>query len=171
MFYEKKNSIPMRQCKEVQKSNLKKTSRTRSKSRTPHFELLESRRLLAAGQLDLMFGNAGKVTTNIGDVSSYNIARDVVAYRSDGKFVVAGETDGAGGQRDFAVIRYNSDGSLDTSFGVDGIVTIDFGGGTDIGTAVAIDSSDRIVVAGYSLAKVPTSAAIAASVSQIAKGK
>ncbi len=45
-------------------------------------------------------------------------------------------------------VRYNSDGSLDTSFDVDGIVTTDFGG-NDVARALAIQNDGKIVVAGY----------------------
>ena len=106
-------------------------------------EMLESRRLLTAGELDLTFGTDGRVLTDFGQGST-EFGYSIAAYQSNGKFVVAGEDDGSG---DFAVVRYNNDGSLDTSFGLDGIVTIDFGGFA-FAQAVVVDSSDRIVVAG-----------------------
>jgi uncharacterized delta-60 repeat protein len=49
---------------------------------------------------------------------------------------------------DFALVRYNPDGSLDTSFGPGGSVTTDFNGGYDAGFALAIQPDDKIVVAG-----------------------
>ena len=103
-------------------------------------EMLESRRLLTAGELDLTFGTDGRVLTDFGQGST-EFGYSIAAYQSNGKFVVAGEDDGSG---DFAVVRYNNDGSLDTSFGLDGIVTIDFGGFA-FAQAVVVDSSDRIV--------------------------
>ena len=56
------------------------------------------------------------------------------------------------GDNDFGVLRYNPDGSLDTSFGVNGRQIISFNRGgehDDVATSVAIDSSNRIVIAGY----------------------
>ena len=47
-------------------------------------------------------------------------------------------------------MRYNTDGSLDTSFDSDGKVTTDFGSANDYARSVAIQSDGKIVVAGYS---------------------
>lgn len=69
--------------------------------------MLQSRHLPIAGELDLTFGNAGKVLTKIGDAPYYNPDTDVVSFQSDRKVVAAGITDG--GDYDFSVIRYNSD--------------------------------------------------------------
>jgi len=52
-----------------------------------------------------------------------------------------------------AIWRYNTDGTLDTTFSDDGIVINDSAAGgssTDIGNALTLDSSGRILVAGYS---------------------
>ena len=67
----------------------------------------------------------------------------------DGRIIVAG-SGVAEGSRDFVVARYNADGSLDTSFGRDGIVTTDVsGGGSDEGQDVAIAADGSIVVVGF----------------------
>ena len=50
---------------------------------------------------------------------------------------------------DFAVARYNTDGSLDVNFGTGGLVTTNFGG-IDFGSAVALQKDGKIVVAGRS---------------------
>ena len=64
--------------------------------------------------------------TNTNEPGTTDVGQDVVAYQSDGKMVVAGYF--YQGAYDFTVVRrYNVDGSQDTSFGDDGIVTIDFG--------------------------------------------
>jgi uncharacterized delta-60 repeat protein len=95
------------------------------------------------GSLDLSFGNAGKVITDFGaNESAYS-----VAIQSDGKIVVAG-TIYNGAAIDFAVTRYNTDGSLDNSFGIGGKVTTDIDS-TEYGTAVAIQADGKIVVVGY----------------------
>jgi uncharacterized delta-60 repeat protein len=100
------------------------------------------------GSLDAAFGNGGIVTTEIGSRGS---AAGGVAMDSLGKIVVAGSSDDTV-TRTFALARYNSDGSLDNTFGGGaGIVVI-----TDVGTigglagagTVAIDSLGRIVAGG-----------------------
>ena len=90
------------------------------------------------GSLDATFGGVGKLTTDLGG-SDYGYS---VAIQSDGKIVVAGQSN-----NDFAVARYNTDGSLDTTFGDDGTKTIDLGG-TEAGGYLAIQSDGKMVVAG-----------------------
>src|SRR5439155_1103104 len=75
------------------------------------------------GSLDPSFGSGGGVLTEFaggGDASA-------LAVQSDGKIVVAALS-GGGGRQDFALARYNPDGSLDPSFGSGGRVLTDFGG-------------------------------------------
>jgi uncharacterized delta-60 repeat protein len=98
-----------------------------------------------AGSLDNSFTRDGKVTTRIGNVLTIGNA---VAIQKDGKIVVAGYTDDFS-NADFALVRYNPDGTLDGSFGGDGKVTTDFGG-NDYGYSVVIQSNGKILVAGYS---------------------
>jgi uncharacterized delta-60 repeat protein len=69
----------------------------------------------AAGSLDPTFGTGGKVTTDLGGTDDRGNA---VVLQADGKIVVAGGFHGPG---DFALVRYNPDGSLDTSFDGDGV--------------------------------------------------
>lgn len=91
------------------------------------------------GSLDATFDGDGLVTTSLSD---FDEARGI-AVQPDGKIVVA-----AGSfESDLLVIRYNSDGVLDTSFGGDGIVTLDFGT-VDVAIALAIQVDGKIVVAG-----------------------
>lgn len=97
-----------------------------------------------AGSLDLSFDTDGIVTTlNIGIGASVRS----IAMQNDGKIVVAGYTI-TSASNDFALARYNSDGSLDLSFDSDGIVTTDFGGNNDRGFSIAIQNDGKIVVAG-----------------------
>jgi uncharacterized delta-60 repeat protein len=96
------------------------------------------------GSLDNGFGAGGKVTTDFG--TFYDVGRSVV-IQPDGKIVVAG-TAGIGTPAELAVARYNTDGTLDTSFSADGKVTTTFGTDGDYGFAVAIQSNGKIVVAG-----------------------
>ena len=55
-----------------------------------------------------------------------------------------------GSNNDFALVRYNTDGSLDTSFDSDGKVTTAIGSSDDVAYSVAIQSDGKIVAAGYS---------------------
>lgn len=102
---------------------------------SPGFETLEDRILLDAGDLDPTFGVGDQVLTDFG--SLIDEARDVVV-QDDGKIVVVGRTAGPRGG-DFALARYNSDGTLDTTFGMGGKVISHFGGRNDEATRVTID--------------------------------
>jgi len=100
------------------------------------------------GGLDLGFdgdigpGN-GKVTT---DINNLNQKAYAVANAGDGGFFVAG----VNGTGDFALVRYNSNGSRTVDFGAVGIRTTDFGGArTDEAKAIAVQTDEKIVVAGY----------------------
>jgi|SRR5271167_3373449 len=77
-----------------------------------------------AGHLDPTFGNGGIVTTDFGDqTQSANVATaNAVTIQPDGKIVVCGGVPSHAGFPVPAVARYNTDGSLDTSFGTGGIV-------------------------------------------------
>src|SRR5262249_13072636 len=77
------------------------------------------------GSLDPTFGSGGTVFAILIPGDSQESARSV-ALQSDGKIVVAGFTLGTRGN-DFLLARYNTDGTLDQSFGAGGIVTTDFG--------------------------------------------
>jgi uncharacterized delta-60 repeat protein len=72
-----------------------------------------------------------------------------VAAQRDGKIVVAGDAD-VGRAHQFALVRYNSDGSLDTSFNSSGKITTAVGARDCHGQGVALQGDGKIVVAGYS---------------------
>ena len=94
----------------------------------------------APGDLDTTFSGDGKVVET-GLASSF---ANAVAIQSNDRIVVVGSSNG-----NFAVARYNRNGTLDTTFSADGIVVTDFGGsGSDSANAVAIQSDGKIVVAG-----------------------
>jgi len=100
------------------------------------------------GSLDNTFGSNGQVITYFPDSDSYGYA---VALQADGKIVVAGTSyDGEQLYDDFALARYNTDGSLDNTFGIGGLVTTDFGNSDDYGLSVAIKTNGKIVVGGSS---------------------
>src|SRR6266568_5811537 len=101
----------------------------------------------AGGDLDPTFGTGGQVTTDFN--RSTDIA-NAVALQPDGKLVVVGQTykhnDYTG--EDFAVARYNTDGTLDATFGVNGKVRTDFPGLAAVASSVVIQPDGKIVVAG-----------------------
>ncbi len=103
-------------------------------------------RYTADGVLDPTFGTGGKVVT---DINSSHDGAEAVAIQPDGKIVVAGEADDGSSNRDFAVARYNADGTLDTSFSSDGKVVTPIGASNDRVRAVGVQSDGKIVVAGY----------------------
>jgi uncharacterized delta-60 repeat protein len=100
----------------------------------------------ANGTLDASFDGDGIVTTAIGPGDEKAMA---VALQSDGKIVVTGESWNAT-DADIVIVRYNDDGSLDTSFDGDGIVTTGIGPDEDIGLGVTVQPDGRILVSGYS---------------------
>ena len=95
-----------------------------------------------AGTLDASFGAGGKVTTDLG--------ADAVAVQADGKLVAAGAAN-VNGSLNFAVARYNGDGTRDTNFGTGGRAATGFGGDWERATAVAIQPDGKIVLAGGSV--------------------
>jgi uncharacterized delta-60 repeat protein len=97
------------------------------------------------GSLDTSFDSDGKVTTPVIDFDQAH----AVAIQADGKIVAAGRTYN-GSNNDFAVVRYNTDGSLDTSFDSDGKVTTPVLSSDEWANAVAIQANGKIVVAGFS---------------------
>jgi len=98
-----------------------------------------------AGALDTNFGGTGKVTTALSSVGhSYGTA---TAIQSDGKILAAGYAY-FGNDVDFAVSRYNADGSLDLTFDQDGMVATDIGDINDFCYSVAIQNDGKIVLVG-----------------------
>jgi uncharacterized delta-60 repeat protein len=100
------------------------------------------------GTLDGTFGSSGTVTTNFGGTNEAAIA---VVLQPDGRIVAAGHAGTTAASEDFALARYNPDGSLDTSFGSGGKVTTDFVGNSDASTALALQPDGMIVAAGIGL--------------------
>jgi uncharacterized delta-60 repeat protein len=101
------------------------------------------------GTLDSAFNSTGKVLTDFSESGSVDVAR-ALAIQSDGKIVAAGYSNAGGISNDFALARYNPDGTLDSSFNSTGTVVTDFSGSgsQDEGSAVAIQSDGKIVAAG-----------------------
>jgi len=96
------------------------------------------------GSLDSTFSLDGKVVTDFGHEGEEGYS---VAIQSDGKIIVAGKT-GFSASSDFALIRYNTDGSLDSSFGISGYVTTPIGTAQEVAYDLEIQSDGKIVAIG-----------------------
>ncbi len=97
-------------------------------------------RLNADGTPDAGFGVQGKVVT---PAASSGEAAYAVALQTDGKIVAVGES-----TSDFAVVRYTSQGTLDTTFNGNGRAVVSLTAGNDVAYAVAVQPDGRILVAG-----------------------
>ena len=97
-----------------------------------------------SGELDTSFGTNGYVITSIssGDDRAWDLATS-----SDGRIVVVGQSNN-GGIDEMALVRYTRNGFIDTSFGVNGIMTTAIGSNS-VGKAVAVQGDEKVVVAGY----------------------
>jgi uncharacterized delta-60 repeat protein len=123
-------------------------------AKAPHGLQDEIELLADSGDLDLSFGGfsdrkpgslAGQVLTDVGagdDVAS------AIAMQSDGKIVIGGYS-GPVNNRNFALVRYNPDGTLDRTFNADGKVTTDFSRREDSIAALAIQSDGKIIAVGF----------------------
>ena len=102
-------------------------------------------RYSASGRLDRRFGHDGRVRTDLGTEFGEGI-RGVVVQR-DGRIVAGGDTQGPGGP-DIGLARYRSDGRLDRSFGLDGIVIAPVSPSTDEVGELVRGPAGRVMVAG-----------------------
>ncbi|MCP4900973.1 MAG: hypothetical protein GY906_28730, partial [bacterium] len=100
----------------------------------------------ADGTLDTSFSGDGMVTTAIGSGDDKGFS---VAVQADGKILMSGESHN-GSDYDVALVRYNADGTLDTSFSSDGLLTTAIGSGDERGRSVTLQSDGKILVAGNS---------------------
>ena len=97
-------------------------------------------RYMTNGSLDTTFGSGGIVTNSVGLIAQIND----VALQNDGKIVAVGFSDTS-----IALARYTTNGTLDSTFGLNGIVTTAVDS-TAIGSSVVIQRNGQIVVAGSS---------------------
>src|SRR5437879_2703557 len=108
----------------------------------PRLEALEDRCLLSTGALDPTFGNGGTV------IGPLNGRVRVVVQPADGKIVVGGYvTTGnfpGNSSNNFALARYNPDGSLDNNFGHNGVVSTAVGKGDSPILGLALQSDGAI---------------------------
>ncbi len=107
------------------------------------------------GSLDNTFGVGGTALTNIAGGDSSSDRAYAVAIQQDGKILVAGQSEDTSNSQThsrFALARFNSNGTLDNTFGAGGTVidSISGGGLTDVGESIALLPDGRIIVAGVS---------------------
>ena len=101
-------------------------------------------RLTRNGALDPQFGTGGRVVIDLGAVDEGG----AVAIDKRRRILVAGDTNSSGGY-DFVVARLTKDGSLDPTFGTNGVTVIDLGGASESVRSVAVDRKGRILLAGF----------------------
>lgn len=129
-----------------------KRNRREVTRRVIQMETLERREVFAVGGLDPTFASGwGKNVTDFGGSTDWSSDS---AFQADGKIVVVGGTTAGGGNHNFAVARYNSDGSLDATFGGfggigAGRVATDFAAGMDQAGKVLIQPDGKILVVGW----------------------
>jgi uncharacterized delta-60 repeat protein len=122
----------------LSRNNHRTTSRRpRVSTCRPQLEALEDRCLLSAGALDPTFGNgAGYVTTSTSSGNDY--ARSVLT-QPNGDLIVLGRAQNSNAtSSELAAVRYNPDGSLDSSFGSGGIALASFGSNFVYGPSAAL---------------------------------
>ena len=108
-------------------------------------KLLPLARYNTDGSLDNTFDGDGKLTTVVGTADS---RANSLAIQADGKIVVAGVARNS--NNDFALARYNTNGSLDVTFDGDGLVTTAIGTSGDEANSIVIQTDGKIVIAGSS---------------------
>src|SRR5207244_4753700 len=107
-------------------------------------EVLEDRLLLSAGDLDVVFAG-GKATANF----SLGAAQvQALAVQADGRIVAVGQAGSSGSE--FALARFNRNGTLDPSFGTAGEVTTSLGTSPNsVARGLAIQADGKILLAGF----------------------
>jgi uncharacterized delta-60 repeat protein len=101
-------------------------------------------RLNADGSLDSGFGSGGRAAAEIGSIDFGYAA----ALQADGRIVVAGRVSySRGDESDVGVVRFNADGTLDTSFGSNGTRTFDLSQNWDEATTMLVQPDGKLLLA------------------------
>ena len=96
------------------------------------------------GELDLSFGNGGKVLTSVSSIEDKAFS---TAIQTDGKILVGGYSTSAITGNDFICIRYNTNGTIDNSFGNNGKVITDVQlGSNDAIKSIVLQTDSKILV-------------------------
>jgi uncharacterized delta-60 repeat protein len=106
-------------------------------------------RFNANGTFDRSFGSGGKLRTHFEGGYGTGTRAFAAALQPDGKIVAAGEYHTDNGNSQFALARYNTDGSLDQTFGTGGKVIGPAMQGYAFALAAALEPGGNIVIAGY----------------------
>lgn len=103
------------------------------------------------GSIDASFGTGGVTITDFG--SSYDLCYSSL-IQNNGKIILGGFViNGTTFNWDFGIVRYNTDGSIDTGFGTNGFIITDLNNGSiDVGSSLAFQSDDKLLLAGKSKA-------------------
>jgi uncharacterized delta-60 repeat protein len=118
-----------------------------TKSISAFSKALAVARYTITGSLDSTFGQNGIVTTTVDKHTGFFIG---VAIQSDGKIIAGGSSENNASQENFTVVRYTVTGTLDSTFGSNGVVTTSIAGIKTRGYSVAIQSTGKIVIGGSS---------------------
>lgn len=97
------------------------------------------------GNLDVSFGTNGKIVDAVNNNDF--IVRDML-IQEDGKIVLVGNSENTGTRNDYTIVRYNKDGTLDTDFGLNGVVALDWQERNDKAEACLLHRNGSILVAG-----------------------
>ena len=118
-------------------------------------ETIKLARYKSDGHFDSTFGDNGIVTTDLVPVYQlyYSAARDI-SIQPDGKIITVSQgykKSGIYGEYDIALVRYNTNGTLDESFGDNGIVVNDFGSDYDDAECIILQPDGKILIGGQSI--------------------
>src|ERR1044071_1845901 len=130
------------QCRSNARSPKRFLSKDRSGIDPCIFQHLECRTLLNGITLDPTFGSGGVVLTDFSNDTDFGYAMSPLP---NGKVLMAGQSWNGSGY-DFSLARYNSDGSLDSSFGNGGRVLTNVGSNADAAFAMAVAPDGKIVL-------------------------
>lgn len=132
---------------------------------------MSAARFNADGTLDTNFATSGKFSLDVNPATSTDRAL-CGGLQSDGKIIIGGYSRTGSGNDDYAILRLNTNGTLDTTFGTSGIAKVDFNGGSDQANALVVLPDNSIVLVGtafdfngsldvdYSLAKLTANGAL-----------
>ena len=112
----------------------------------PNFALV---RYNTDGSLDTSFSGDGMLTTDLGGDNDVGAVGASLSLQTDGKILLGGYSYDGNANLNFALVRYNTDGSLDSSFSDDGMLTTDLGG-RDWGKSLSLQADGKILLGGTS---------------------
>lgn len=102
-------------------------------------------RLTSSGAYDTAFGNSGIVITSFAANSTDET--NAIAIQPDGKIVIAGWT--SSNIKDFALLKFNTDGSIDSTFGVNGKVSTDINFTLEDARGIRLQPDGKILISGF----------------------